>query len=94
MVPGLILNLERDILRPIHCKLLPLLKINRNISNELVSSAFNMGGFDLHLLEVEQGVEALRIIISTYNSTLLISLLFKQSLEFSQIELEIDILIF
>ena len=53
-----------------------------------------MGGFGLRSLEVEQGVEALGIITSTCNSTLPTSMLFKQSLEFAQLELGMDKSIF
>ena len=49
-----------------------------------------MGGFDLQSLEIEQGIEALGIIVSTYESTLPTSNLFRQSLEFAQLEVGLD----
>ena len=41
-----------------------------------------MGGVELKLLEIEQGIEAIVITIATYNSKLPISKLFIQSLEY------------
>ena len=47
-----------------------------------------MGGFDLHSLEIEQEIKALGIIVSTYKLSLPTSKLFKQSLEYAQLENE------
>ena len=76
MALALTLFLNHDILRLFHRKLLPLLKINRNIPTPLVSIPIHMGGFDLQLLKIEHGIEVLGIIISTYKSTLPTSNLF------------------
>ena len=76
MAPALTLFPNHDILHPFHRKLPPLLKINQNILTLLVSIPFYMGGFDLRSLKIEQGIEVLGIIISTYKSTLPTSNLF------------------
>ena len=90
MAPALTLFLNHDILRPLHRKLLSLLKINQNIPTLLVSIPIHMRGFDLQSLEIEQGIEALEIIASTYESILPTFNLFRQSLEFAQLEVGLN----
>ena len=90
MAPALILLPNHDILYPFYRKLLPLLKINRNIPTPLVSISIYMGGFDFQSLEIEKGIESLGIIVLTYESILPTSNLFRQSLEFAQLEVGLD----
>jgi hypothetical protein len=49
-----------------------------------------MGGLGFKKLEHEQGIESINHIISTYDSPLPTSNLFKQSLEYIQLEVGID----
>jgi len=49
-----------------------------------------MGGLDLKAIKIEQGIEAITILISTYKSPLPTSKLFIQSLEFIQLEVGLD----
>ena len=70
MAPILTLNPQRDILQPFYRKLLPLLKVNRNIPQALMHIPHYMGGFALQALETEQGIEAVSIIISSFTSKL------------------------
>ena len=46
----------------------------------------HMGGFALQAIEIEQGIEVLSIIISSFASKLPTSKLFKYLLEYAQLE--------
>ena len=65
-----------NILQPFYQKILPALKINCNLPNELLLIPAYMGGVELKSLEIEQDIEVIVMIIATYNSKLPISKLF------------------
>ena len=93
MAPTLILDLAQNILQPFYHRLLPRIKVNRNIPIALILLLYYMGGFKLHSIKIEQTIEALSLIISYFNSTLPTNDLLKQSLEYLQLKLDLDTLI-
>jgi len=90
MAPVLILSPITNILQPFYYCILPALKVNRYLPNELLSIPTYMGGLDLKAIEIEQGIKAITMIISTYKSPLPTSKLFIQSLEFIQLKVGLD----
>ena len=77
MALALILPLNQSILQKFYCKLIPCLKINRNILPSLSSISFYVGGFQLKSLEIEQYKEAISIFILLFNTLLPLSDLLK-----------------
>ena len=81
MAPALKLEPAQNILKPFYRRLLPRIKINRNIHSALVPFPFYMGGFKLRSLEMEQIIEGFSLMISYFNSTLPTNDLMKKSIE-------------
>ena len=82
----LTLEPTKNILQPFYRRLLPRIKINRNMPSALIPIQFYMGGFKLRSLEMEQIIGGFSIVISYFNSTHQTSDLMKQSLEHVQLE--------
>ena len=76
MAPVLILSPITNILQPFYYCILPALKINCYLPNELLSIPAYLRDLDLKAIEIEQGIEAITIIISTYKFPVLTSKLF------------------
>ena len=67
--------------------------MNRNFPKVLITAPPHMGCLGFRKLEDKQGIESINHIISIYDSLLPTNQLFKQSLEYTQIEARIDILV-